>query len=919
MEEHNNVTDIRQARPFERMAIHYLRAGWYPIPVPYGDKYPPPTGYTGRESAWPDEDKIAEWIAENNWNIAFHLGPVYEPMDSHFEREDGQDVDWLDMDGTPLWTVVGIDVDHYTDGEKVKLGGDQLAELEKTLGVLPDTWTSSSRQDGVSGIRYFLVPNKFSYRGKVDKDIDVIQETHRFAVAWPSAHPKGGQYAWFRPGQQPKGQGARRKWLRILGKKTSSERSTVWEDRDVIPTVWNLPFLGEKWIDHLTQGFQPRSDKDIDMDSSVDEIKAWAYETFRGKPGDGDDEPSARVAEFGCKLMKKQVEHWKDLIREDASSHDKIVAAHWNILAMGQEGHSGWSAAVEAINLFWLEDVGERGKRGGEATIEIFRSHINALRKLKAEMIPTNPETTPKKVQRGACACYEAPPAQHDEFVPTGEPKDPGDYLPNHRGNGEHFVDVFGGAEGNWRYVAGFDQWIHWDSERWTWDELGAANRAFGIVHDRQMNYVTWLKSKRMEAKMAEDKESFAKYSGLLEDWKRWSISGGNVDTIKKSLEAATSIKGVSVPFTQPDCQPHLIGVANGVVELNMDGYVFREAQREDWVINNTGTPFIPWAEQTTSELIAGRKMWTDFLKLFLPDPEIRAWTQQLFGYALFGRNIKKKFIFLYGTTNTGKSTMLNAIMAALGQYAGAFEMEMFAPGKTFNPQMLKSLPRRIVTTTEVGGDAAMDPEIMKRATGDDLLSIQRKNTDVIHERIPAFVPIIATNNAPDVKTNDEGLKSRIEVLPFDVQATPSEAGSAMTDAARVAILAWLLDGWNMFAEHQLTNKPTAKLKDVNEEFQRNMAGDISNFLEEVVEVTGDQNDLVGNPELYSAYQKWARQQNIERPWSQPVFGKKISSAGITGPKSPIRDSDGRQVKYKWGIKIRSDFGNVAKFKMQKG
>ena len=56
------------------------------------------------------------------------------------------------------YEVIGIDVDHYISGGKEKFGGDQLKELEAKLGPLPPTWISSSRSDGISGIRFFVVP-----------------------------------------------------------------------------------------------------------------------------------------------------------------------------------------------------------------------------------------------------------------------------------------------------------------------------------------------------------------------------------------------------------------------------------------------------------------------------------------------------------------------------------------------------------------------------------------------------------------------------------------------------------------------------------------------------------------------------------------------------------------------------------------
>ena len=95
----------------------------------------------------------------------------------------------FEIDGNEF-EVIGIDVDdHRDDPLKPKVGGEQLQYLEQKYGELPNTWTSSSRADGVSGIRFFLVPKGLAYRsncGEHGGDIDIIQRVHRYAVVYPA-------------------------------------------------------------------------------------------------------------------------------------------------------------------------------------------------------------------------------------------------------------------------------------------------------------------------------------------------------------------------------------------------------------------------------------------------------------------------------------------------------------------------------------------------------------------------------------------------------------------------------------------------------------------------------------------------------------------------------------------------------------
>lgn len=924
----NNVTDLGLARPYEMSAVRYFNAGWWPIAMPYGDKHPPPTGYTGRNAKWPDEEKIAEW-SQKNHNIAFHLGPVPVPMERGMPNraEEWTCTEWLGMDGVPLWTVVGIDVDHYISGEKEKFGGDQLKALEAELGKLPDTWTSSARDDGISGIRYFLAPNMYGYRGQAAKDIEVLQETHRYAMTWPSKHPNGGQYVWFRPGQAPIGAAAQSFGYQCVPHEGSSQYSLTFHARDAVPAVWELPLLPEKWVENLTNGYMLDSDGDIDMESSVDEIFQWALDAFKNEAARMEGDPEALLAEYGCKQMKKRVTQMKEAIEEDATSHDKVMEAHWNILAMGQEGHAAWHAAMLVVENYWTTDVIKRGKRGpGEARLEMFRSRTNALRKLKAQVLAG------RRGEGMICGCYNAPPLTPNdgggEFLPMGSPKDPNEYEQNDDGNGLHFMDVY---DKNALYVMGHESWIMWDGARWEWADKNKTRRAFRVVKDRQLNYLDHLYA---EIESCFDDDERRELKAKAKDYRRWALQSGNNSRAISALEAASANEGVAIESDQVDGNESLLGVANGVLVMNaryrVNGvevepevpFTFRPAEREDMVIHNTNIPYIPLGDQLRAggDMALGVRLWADFLETFLPDMEIRLWVQQIMGHAIYGKNIAKQLVFLYGLTNTGKSTFLDVVMKALGEYAGPFEMALFDNSGRFNTSLVQSLKRRIITTTEIGSKQGLSPEMMKRMTGNDKMSSEVKNEMSTIEGVPAFVPIFGTNNAPNVDNNDPALQDRVVVLPFDVQVEKSSAGGSVMEYSATAVLAWLVEGWALYVKHDMKNKPGAKLHEPEAEFLGEMSGPAGQFLTDCVDRTGNPSDLVLPDELYAVYERWAKLQRMEHPWNKAQFGTQVTKAGIEPAKTtrdPSVSPDGNPVKARRGIKLQESLNNVASFKMQ--
>jgi hypothetical protein len=185
----------------------YRDAGWPGVlPLPPGEKSPPPKGYTGYDGKWPTADQIEEWIALRppNSNLMLRVGHG----------------------------VIGIDVDAYDN----KKGGQALEEAEARWGPIPSTFRSSARsEDEVSGVRLFRVPQgvlfctAIQFDGLNLGDIEIVQPHHRYVTAWPSIHPKTGQrYRWWGPDGVvlPEGQ---------------------------VPRVQDLAELPQTWIDALSK------------------------------------------------------------------------------------------------------------------------------------------------------------------------------------------------------------------------------------------------------------------------------------------------------------------------------------------------------------------------------------------------------------------------------------------------------------------------------------------------------------------------------------------------------------------------------------------------------------------------------------------------------------------------------------------
>lgn len=280
----------------------YWAAGWRGIlPLPYGKKGFPPEGYTGYSGGEPSYADCQAWSEEGNRNLCLRL-----------------------PDG-----IVGIDVDHY-DG---KTGGHTLAGLVAKYGALPPTAYSSSRGDGISGIRLYRVPPGTVLPTKLP-GIEFIQRHHRYVVSWPSVHPSGNIYQWI------------------------DERTGL--TMDAPPRITGIPNLPAAWLDGLAVEAKNRDKIDIDLD------KAQAI--LEGLPG-GDPCPHA-LAAAGKAIA-------------GGDRHDSYNEAALAVLGVGRRGCPGAKPIIARLRAAFVAEVTAQGttnqRTRSEAEAEWRRGMLGAI------------------------------------------------------------------------------------------------------------------------------------------------------------------------------------------------------------------------------------------------------------------------------------------------------------------------------------------------------------------------------------------------------------------------------------------------------------------------------------------------------------------------------------------------------------
>jgi putative DNA primase/helicase len=177
-------------------------------------------------------------------------------------------------------------------------------------------------------------------------------------------------------------------------------------------------------------------------------------------------------------------------------------------------------------------------------------------------------------------------------------------------------------------------------------------------------------------------------------------------------------------------------------------------------------------------------------------------------GYALTGSTREHALFFLWGTGANGKGTFVNAIAGTLADYRRTAPIETFvASHNEQHPTDLAGLHgARLVTVTETEEGRRWAEAKIKVLTGGDEISARFMRQDFF-DYTPQFKLMISGNHKPSLRSVDEAIRRRFNLIPFTVtipsEKRDTELGEKLK-AERGAILQWMIDGCLAWQEQGL-------------------------------------------------------------------------------------------------------------------
>lgn len=743
--------------------------------------------------------------------------------------------------------LLGIDVDAYSG----KDGAATLAAASAAWGELPATWISTSRTDGVSGIRLFRVPEGLAWPGGLTQfggGIELCRWDHRYVIVAPSIHDEtANQYHWYAP------DGTVTTSVAVL--------DGDWE----FPALEELPELPAAWVTGLTAGKKWEDHPEEDLDPV--EVQQWILDRPDGNP---------------CAKMQRTLDSWMARVSaagEDGGAHDGARDAAWAVLRDAAAGHAGLQTALRKIMLAHKEAL--RTRRPEKSGQEWASIKARGVRKVAAEG-PTDDDDP--------CVMSEVSRAPRSR----NRGSDGMEFARDDIGNGQRFALQW---RDEVRWVPAYATWYIWRDRIWEPDTTDEITLMASKTARDMMSEAEYIEDPK-------EKSAFIKFVR----------ASSNIGKLKAMLEMSRGNRGISIPAEEFDTNVTQMVCPNGTLELPLEfsgGEVrLRRSVQEDRNTIDTGTPY---QADSLGGFPVWNKFLDRFQPD--PDVRSwlhKLAGYSLLGRN--PRRLMIVCIGETSTGKSTFATALSAALGRYAGSANMTIFRDNQDEKP-RPDLIRVLPKRFVYAEEASKSWHLHPDQIKRLTGGTPVTARTLQAKVYVDMVPRFTPWLLTNAAPTIEGADAALWRRLVVVPFDVEIPKTEEdarveGELVSAAGRAAVLAWLVEGYRMYlADPDSVQQIPAGAVTANRKFRAEVS-DLAQCLDEICEFGEPDDYRVAPADLYGAYQMWCDTNGIKGRdvMSATKFGRELNGMSLTKKSIKV---DGKAMWFRVGLRMREGWSRM--------
>ena len=191
---------------------------------------------------------------------------------------------------------------------------------------------------------------------------------------------------------------------------------------------------------------------------------------------------------------------------------------------------------------------------------------------------------------------------------------------------------------------------------------------------------------------------------------------------------------------------------------------------------------------------------WLTFLdRITNGDAELQSYLQRLAGYCLTGSTREEALFYGHGSGSNGKSKFLGAIGGMMADYHVVAPIETFtiSSGEHHPTELAGATCARLVTSIETEQGRRWAESRIKQLTGGDPIAARFMRQDFF-TYTPQFKLLIAGNHRPGLRSVNQAIRPRFNLIPFLVTIPEHERDLNFGERLRVewpGILAWAIEG----------------------------------------------------------------------------------------------------------------------------
>lgn len=277
----------------------------------------------------------------------------------------------------------------------------------------------------------------------------------------------------------------------------------------------------------------------------------------------------------------------------------------------------------------------------------------------------------------------------------------------------------------------------------------------------------------------------------------KWAAATDKLQAMAEMARSACLSNGaVCNPDETFDADHALLATPTGVLELGEGMVALRAIVPSDMITFSAGVDWDPGILSPDREPALIREFLDTFIGTGKDGAERQRLLFKTLGTALLGGNSYRLLVILQGASGTnGKTQLVEALRAALGDYAGIGTPSVFRGNLEDKPRpdVISLLKKRVAFLAEASKAWELHGDRVKAITGGDGVKLRRMRSDDFLEVIPQFTPVIYTNEMPRVHGADRALQRRMLVIDFDRQPVKEDPSIKQRFLASVEVRTWLL------------------------------------------------------------------------------------------------------------------------------